>query len=66
MTALSARGEDADDQNEPLMVWYATEPVVPLDMPRALALAAESKLPKVFTFTVQRISAVGTQDALRC
>jgi hypothetical protein len=34
-------------------------------MPRALALSAESKLPKLFTFTVQRISAVGTQDALK-
>ncbi len=47
------------------MVWYAAEPVVPLDMPRALELASQSKLPKLFTFTVQRISAIGTDDALR-
>ena len=47
------------------MVWYAAEPVVPLDMPRALGLAADSKLPRLFTFTVQRIAAVGTEDALR-
>ncbi len=65
VAALLARGEDADDQNEPLMVWYATEPLVPLDMARALALTSDSKLPKVFTFTVQRIAAVGTQDALK-
>jgi len=65
VAALLARGDDADDQNEPLMVWYATEPLVPLDMARALALTSDSKLPKVFTFTVQRIAAVGTQDALK-
>jgi hypothetical protein len=65
LTALYAHSEDADDQNQPLMVWYAAEPVVPLDMPRALGLAAGSKLPRLFTFTVQRISAVGTDDALR-
>ena len=65
LTALFAHGEDAGDQNQPLMVWYAAEPVVPLDMPRALALAAGSQLPRLFTFTVQRISAVGTDDALR-
>jgi limonene-1,2-epoxide hydrolase len=47
------------------MIWYAAEPLVPLDMTKALDLAAGTKLPKVFTFTVQRIAAVGSQDALR-
>ena len=65
VAALLAHGEDAGDHNLPLMVWYAAEPLVPLDMPRALAAAADSKLPQLFTFTVQRIAAVGTQDALR-
>ena len=64
-TGLLAHAEDARDQNLPLMVWYAAEPVVELDMPRALALAADSKLPRLFSFTVQRIAAVGSQDALR-
>jgi putative membrane-bound dehydrogenase-like protein len=65
VAALMAHAEDARDQNEPLMVWYATEPLVPLDMTRALAMAADAKLPNLFTYTVQRIAAVGTQDALR-
>ncbi len=43
LTALFAHGEDAGDHNQPLMVWYAAEPVVPLDMPRALGLAAGSR-----------------------
>ena len=47
------------------MVWYAAEPVVEQDMPRALGLAADVELPHLFAFTVQRIAAVGTPDALR-
>ena len=34
-------------------------------MHRALELAAETALPDLFAFTVQRIGAVGTDDALR-
>jgi putative membrane-bound dehydrogenase-like protein len=64
LTALLARREDAGDQNQPLMVWYAAEPVVELDMKRALTLAMESPLPKVSGFTIQRIAAVGTPAAL--
>jgi hypothetical protein len=62
---LIARVEDAQDHNLPMMVWYAFEPVVELDMRRALGLAAESKFPRLFSFVVRRIAAVGTQDALR-
>ena len=65
VTALLAHGEDAGDQNLPLMVWYAAEPLVPLDMARALGLAADTKLARLFTFTTQRIAAIGTQDALQ-
>jgi putative membrane-bound dehydrogenase-like protein len=65
VTGLVARGEDADDQNQPLMVWYAAEPLAEADMSRALALSLESKLPRIFSFTVQRIASIRTQDALR-
>jgi putative membrane-bound dehydrogenase-like protein len=65
VSALSAREEDATDQNLPMMVWYGAEPLVERDMARSFALALESKLPRMFSFTVQRIAAVGTQDALR-
>ena len=47
------------------MVWYAAEPVVPLDMPRALALAAGLEAAAAVHVHVQRIAAVGTDDALR-
>jgi putative membrane-bound dehydrogenase-like protein len=62
---LMSRDEDRDDHNIPMMVWYAAEPAVPLDMSRALDLAMASKLPRMLQFTVQRIAAVKTQDALR-
>ena len=65
LEGLFAHAEDAADQNLPLMVWYAAEPSVELDMPRALALAGNTKLPSIFSFTVRRIAAVGTQTALR-
>ena len=66
LAGLLAHGDDdAQDHNLPMMVWYAAEPAVELDMPRALSLAAETKLPGFFPFTVRRIAAVGTQDALR-
>lgn len=65
LAGLLANGDDATDQNLPLMVWYAAEPVVALDMSRALSAAFGSKLPRLFAFTVQRIAAIGTQDALR-
>lgn len=65
LAGLLANGDDATDQNLPLMVWYAAEPVVALDMSRALSAAFGSKLPRLFAFTVQRIAAIGTQEALR-
>jgi len=65
LAALVGHAEDASDQNLPLMVWYAAEPAVELDMTRALTLAEGSKLPRLFQFTVRRVAAVGTQEALK-
>jgi putative membrane-bound dehydrogenase-like protein len=62
--ALAGRAADAADANQPLMLWYAAEPLVAQDMPRALALAADGALPRLFGFTVQRIADVGTPPAL--
>jgi hypothetical protein len=47
------------------MLWYAAEPVIESNMPRVLDAAALSKLPNLFGFTIQRIAAVGSQNALR-
>ena len=36
--------------NIPLMIWYGIEPAVPGDKPRAVRLAATSKIPLVRQF----------------
>ena len=63
MEALAQRAEDKDDHNLPLMLWYAAEPLAPLDMKRALAIAQKSKMAKLLPFTIQRVAAIGTEDA---
>jgi len=55
--ALLGHAEDAADHNLPLMHWYAVEPLVPLDPPRALALAAAGRIPAVSRFIVRRAAA---------
>jgi putative membrane-bound dehydrogenase-like protein len=64
VAALAGRAADPGEANQALMLWYATEPLVPQDMTRALGLAAEAAVPRLFEFTVQRIADVGTPAAL--
>ncbi|HVR73916.1 MAG TPA: PVC-type heme-binding CxxCH protein, partial [Planctomycetota bacterium] len=63
LTALLARAEDANDHNLPLMAWYAAEPLVPLDLDRALALALDAKLPGILGFAVRRAAAIDKPEA---
>ncbi len=65
VAGLLSRAEDRSDQNEPLMAWWAAEPLGELDPQRALALASESKLPRTFSFMVQRVAGLKTQGALK-
>ena len=64
LTALIAHAEDNDDHNLPVMNWYAFEPLAALDPDRALEVAAGSKQPRMLPFTVRRITAIGTPEAL--
>ena len=64
LAALLSRTEDRADQNLPLMVWYAAEPLPSIDKHRALTMALESTFQTIFPFTVKRIAAMKTQDAL--
>jgi putative membrane-bound dehydrogenase-like protein len=63
LEALVQHEEDKDDHNLPLMLWYALEPTVPVDMNRALAIAAKAKAPRILTFTKNRLTAINTPDA---
>jgi putative membrane-bound dehydrogenase-like protein len=63
VAALAGHGEDANDHNLPLMVWYAAEPLAAEDPARALDLAAKAKLP-LLAFMVRRIAAMDTPESL--
>jgi hypothetical protein len=56
MQELLAHADDAADQNLPLMLWYAVEPMVPADPARALQLAKNSQVPLVREFIARRIA----------
>ena len=64
LEALVAHSEDSDDHNLPLMYWYAAEPLAAADPARALKLAQGAKVPKLLPFTVRRVAAIGTPEAL--
>jgi len=55
--------EDKDDHNLPLMYWYALEPMVKIDMNRALEVAMKAKEPKILQYTTQRIAAINTPES---
>ena len=65
VSALMAHAEDKEDHNLPQMIWYAAEPMVATDMDRALDLALTAQLPGLLPFTIQRIAAVDSPEALQ-
>ncbi len=63
LEALVQRDEDNDDHNLPLMLWYATEPMIELDMKRAMDLAVNAKSPNILPFTIKKVSSIGTEES---
>jgi putative membrane-bound dehydrogenase-like protein len=60
--ALLARAEDADDHNQPFLVWYGLLPVA-LQSPEALVpLAAEGRFPQVRQWIAHRFGDVVTRQ----
>ncbi len=58
--ALLAHEEDATDQNLPLMIWYAIEPMVTADRSRSVQLMAQCKIPEVRQFISRRMAETQT------
>ena len=56
LARLLAHTEDKDDQNLPLMYWYATEPVVAADRVAAVKLLTACQIPKVRQFITHRMA----------
>jgi hypothetical protein len=63
LETLVQKTEDVADHNLPLMLWYATEPLIELDADRALQLAREAPIPNILTYTLQRIGALKTLES---
>jgi putative membrane-bound dehydrogenase-like protein len=56
LTALAGNEGDANDQNIPLMLWYAAEPAVGADPVKATELLAACKIPKVTEYIARRMA----------
>ncbi len=54
--ALGERAEDSSDQNLPLMLWYAAEPLIDDDLSRFVQLAVEADIPRVRINVARRVA----------
>ncbi len=61
---LLAHAEDNTDHNLPYMYWYAFEPLVASDPPRAIQVARKGAIRLVRRFTFRRVGDLGTAEAL--
>lgn len=55
-TALAQREEDANDRQQPLMIWYGIEPAVAADPMKGVELIASAKIPTVRRLVARRIA----------
>ena len=56
LKALTARGEDENDHNLPLMYWFAMEPVVGSDQEMGLELLQSTKIPILRQYIARRMT----------
>jgi putative membrane-bound dehydrogenase-like protein len=63
LTELLSHAEDASDHNLPMMYWYAAEPLAAVDPSKALDLALNGKIPRIWEFMARRIAAIESADA---
>src|SRR6185295_1120938 len=55
---LIARGEDAGDQNLPLMLWYALEPLAAARPERVASLLPSARIPVLRRFAARRLALI--------
>ncbi|MDA1230101.1 MAG: c-type cytochrome, partial [Planctomycetota bacterium] len=56
-SALAMHGEDAEDHNLPLLLWYGLEPLVAENPKQAIELALTTKIPTLRRFILRRAAA---------
>lgn len=55
-TALAKHAEDANDRQQPLMIWYGIEPAVAAEPMKGVKLIREAKIPTVRRLVARRIA----------
>lgn len=55
-TALAQHEEDANDRQQPLMIWYGIEPAVAADLMKGVEFIASAKIPTVRRLVARRIA----------
>jgi putative heme-binding domain-containing protein len=55
-TALAQHEEDANDRQQPLMIWYGIEPAVAADPMKGVEFIAKAKIPTVRRLVARRIA----------
>lgn len=60
--ALAMHGEDVNDHNLPLMIWYGLEPLVPTDVDRSIRLAETTPIPLLRRHISRRLGGLGESD----
>ena len=61
---LVGHGQDTADHNLPKMIWFGLEPLVALNPPRALQLAAGSKIPMLTQYIARRAVDANAAEAV--
>ncbi len=64
LEGLIRHGEDREDHNLPLMLWYALEPLVSRDAERAWKLVSTSSHTRLIEFAARRITDLGEPKAV--
>jgi putative membrane-bound dehydrogenase-like protein len=64
LAALVAHSDDAGDHNLPDMYWYALEPLLNKDAPRAIKLAVDAQIPKLLSFATRQLALIGTPETV--
>ena len=54
--ALASRAEDSGDQNIPLLLWYAVEPLIHEDASRFLQIGLDTTIPQLSEFVARRLA----------
>ncbi len=60
--ALAKHGEDADDHNLPLMIWYGLEPLVPFNIDRSIEIAKTTPIPLLRRHIARRVASLGNEQ----